>query len=112
MPAHTTLADLLAAGQGGDADILDIIRERYRRPNDQAFQDAASLADHQAFARALMQDAPAYLKPLRALGLTFAIPGYEAAKAAGWTNRDPYTSNPSLASMLAGYKGLWQGMTQ
>lgn len=96
----------------GNSSIYDIINERYANPGNQAAQDALSLADHQAFARQIMEDSQGLRKPINALGLAVAIPGYEAMKALGLTNKDQYTSRPSLASILAGYKGLGQGIAR
>lgn len=96
----------------GNSSIYDIINERFANPGNQPAQDALSIPDHQAFARQVMEDAQGWRKPVNALGLAVAIPGYEALKALGLTNKDQYTSRPSLASILAGYKGLGQGIAR
>jgi len=104
-----TIADLLG-NTSGDDSIYDIIRLRNKLAGNQEAQDILGPMDHQAFARQVMIDSPTYMKPIRALGLAVAIPGYEAAKALHLTDRDNMTSNPSLASILSGYKGLMQGV--
>jgi hypothetical protein len=93
----------------GNSRIEDIITERFRHPGNQAVQDALGPADHQAFARQAIIDQRPGLKGITALTLAGAIPAYELAKLAGLTKRDQYTSSPSLASVLAGYKGIIQG---
>jgi hypothetical protein len=104
-----TLAEVLA-NTSGDSSIYDIIQKRYQLAGNQEAQDALGPMDHQAFARQVMIDSPVWRKPINALGLSVAIPGYEAAKALHLTDRDNMTSRPSLASILAGYKGLMHGV--
>lgn len=105
------LAEVLA-NTSGDSSIYDIIQKRYQLAGNQAAQDALGPMDHQAFARQIMLDSPTWRKPINALGLAFAIPGYEAAKYLNLTDRDNMTSKPSLASILSGYKGLYQGIVK
>jgi hypothetical protein len=116
MDNEPKLADMLKSNGlpyiSGNDHIYKIINERYRHPGNQAKQDELAIADHQAFARQVMLDSPKWRKPINALGLAVAIPGYEALKSLGITERDQYTSRPSLASILAGYRGLGQGIAR
>jgi len=59
--------------------------------------------EHQAFAREWTQDQPV----LAPLSLAFAIPAYAGAKALGIEHA---RTGPSIASILAGYKGIGQGL--
>lgn len=58
--------------------------------------------EHEAFAREWVKD-----NPLAVLSLLPAIPAYTGAKALGLVEgRSP----ASLEEILAGYRGMWQGL--
>lgn len=59
--------------------------------------------EHQAFAREYTEDNPI----TGPLGLSVAIPAYAAAKLLGLQHA---RTGPSIASILAGYKGVGQGL--
>lgn len=59
--------------------------------------------EHEAFAREYTEDNPF----LGSIGLSVAIPAYAAAKALGLQHA---RTGPSIASILAGYKGIGQGI--
>lgn len=68
-------------------------------------QEILAPYEHRAFAREFAQESPFRA----AISLPFAIPAYSAYKSLGFGN----TRSPaSLAEMLQGYKGLWEGLTQ
>lgn len=70
-------------------------------------REQASLApqEHQAFAREWTAENPLVAAP----SLAFAIPAYTAAKALGLVRA---RSPASLEEMLAGYRGIGQGLSQ
>ena len=70
---------------------------------DPARQAELAPMEHQAFAREQVQS-----NPLSALGLLGAIPAYQLAKLLGLQEaRTP----PSMAQLLAGFKGIGQGLS-
>lgn len=71
-------------------------------PNDPR-QAVLAPYEHQAFAREWTNENPV----IAPISLAFAIPGYAAAKALGIEHA---RTGPSIASILAGYKGIGQGL--
>lgn len=87
----------------GSMSHAQLVQLRDSIPPDDPRQNEIAPYEHQAFAREWTQDSPV----IAPLSLTFAIPAYAAAKALGLERA---RSKPSIAAILAGYKGIGQGL--
>ena len=81
-----------------------LLRLRNSLPDNDPRQAMLAPYEHQAFAREYTADNPI----LGTLGLSVAIPAYAAAKALGLQHA---RTRPSIAAVLAGYRGIGQGLT-
>jgi hypothetical protein len=90
----------------GNMSHADLYRMRDQADGNQNAQNTLAPAEHQAFAREWTESNPV----LAPISLALAIPAYTAAKALGLTGTDGMTSKPSLDEMMAGYKGIGQGL--
>lgn len=83
---------------------FDLIRMMRDRETDPQRQKELARLEHQAFARQWVGE-----NKLNALSLLPAIPAYQIGKGLGLVRgrtRDPWNQ------MAAGYRGLWEGLTQ
>lgn len=97
------LAAYSARPDYGSMTHAQLVQLRASIPPDDPRQNEIAPYEHQAFAREWTQDSPV----IAPLSLAFAIPAYAAAKALGIEHA---RSKPSIASILAGYKGIGQGL--
>ena len=88
----------------GSMTHAQLVQLRASIPPDDPRQAILAPYEHQAFAREWTQDQPV----LAPLSLSVAIPAYAASKALGITHA---RTGASIASILAGYKGIGQGLS-
>ena len=94
---------LNGASDYGNMTHAQLVALRASIPADDPRQTVLAPYEHQAFAREWTQDSPI----VAPLSLTFAIPAYSAAKALGVVHA---RSQPSIAAILDGYKGVCHGL--
>jgi hypothetical protein len=94
---------LSGAPDYGSMTHAQLVALRASIPNDDPRQSVLAPYEHQAFAREWTQDSPI----VAPLSLMFAIPAYTAAKTLGVVHA---RSQPSIAAILDGYKGIGQGL--
>lgn len=83
-------------------DWTDLIALRSQFNENPAAQKKISPYEHRAYAREAVAE-----NPLNAIGYTFMIPGYQAAKAVGLLGA---RTQPSLDQLKHGYKGVGEGL--
>lgn len=95
----------MLAGQPGYGNMsqAQLLMLRNSLPPNDPRQNMLAQYEHQAFAREYTEDNPI----TGPIGLSFLIPGYALAKSVGLAHG---RSQPSIASILAGYKGIGQGL--
>lgn len=95
------ISDLTSGVQLSHADLANM-RNTELPPE---VQQKLALNEHRAFAREWTKENPLLAAP----SLAFAIPAYTLAKATGAIKK---TRSPaSLDEIIAGYQGIWEGLT-
>lgn len=95
--------NLLGHPDYGEMTHAQLVNLRASYAPDDPMQAVLAPYEHQAFAREWTQEQPLLAAP----SLAVAIPGYAIAKALGI---EKARTGPSIASVLAGYKGIGQGI--
>lgn len=93
-PAKLSHADLFA------------LREKYKFENPRLYEYLAPF-EHQAFAREWTRESPFIAAP----SLFFATPAYAMAKGLGFMTNQGEATPPSLNQIMAGYRGIFEGLT-
>jgi hypothetical protein len=90
----------------GNVNQMQLLALRKQYGNDPTMQQVLAPYEHQAYTRETVQR-----NPWSAIPLAVATPAYAAAKGLGILGSRSGSSDP-LAQIIAGYKGIWQGLTQ
>lgn len=90
------------SGLLGDLSHQELMRLRNKYSDSKAMQNALAPLEHRAYAREAVQN-----NPLMAASLIPAIPAYQLVKMLGLMGA---RSDPSLAQIIEGYKGVGQGL--